>query len=226
MTDFSIKRFNKYGDAELIAALRDFAKRNGRSHVSGRTFAAATGISETTVAKRFGTWRAFCERAGLAPRYQRPVSRADLFENLERVWQALGRQPRAKEMKQPLSPISGSRYSKEFRVSWYQICLEFLAYKTGAPTSEIERESCSRTVSRSAAQSHVTHRAIPVSLRYAVLKRDHFRCVKCGRSPASSGVSLHVDHIQAWANGGESVERNLQTLCSDCNLGKSDKHDG
>lgn len=224
MTDYSIKRFSKYTDAELIASLQDFAKRMGQSFVSGRAFSEATGILETTITNHFGTWHAFCAKAGLAPRYQRAVSRADLFENLDRVWQALGRQPRAKEMKQPLSPISVSGYSKEFQSSWYHICLEFLAFKSGASVSEIQRES---RPSPATVPSRTTHRGISLSLRYTVLKRDNFRCLKCGRSPASNtGVVLHIDHNRAWANGGETVLGNLQTLCSDCNLGKSNRRDG
>ena len=62
------------------------------------------------------------------------------------------------------------------------------------------------------------------SLRYDVLKRDHFRCVLCGRS-ANDGVRLHVDHILPVAKGGKTVLWNLRTLCSECNLGKSDKYD-
>ncbi|MCL4507775.1 MAG: HNH endonuclease [Chloroflexi bacterium] len=34
-------------------------------------------------------------------------------------------------------------------------------------------------------------------------------------------MELHVDHILAWSKGGETVLENLQTLCSVCNLGKS-----
>jgi hypothetical protein len=223
MTDYSIKRFSKYTNAELIAKLQEFARESGRSFLSGRAFEVATGISEGTVTNHFGTWQEFCAKAGFAPRYQRSVSRADLFENLDRVWQALGRQPRAKEMKQPLSPISVSRYGKEFGCFWYHICLEFLAHKSGTSASEIERESRPSV----AAPTHATRRGISLSLRYAVLRRDSFRCVKCGRSPASSpGLVLHVDHRRAWANAGETVLENLQTLCSDCNLGKSNRHDG
>jgi hypothetical protein len=66
-----------------------------------------------------------------------------------------------------------------------------------------------------------TSRAIPLGLRYTILVRDRFRCIICGRSPATSlNVNLHVDHIKAWANGGETVLENLRSLCSDCNLGK------
>ncbi|MFQ5685428.1 MAG: HNH endonuclease [Candidatus Scalindua sp.] len=58
-----------------------------------------------------------------------------------------------------------------------------------------------------------------------MLKRDNFRCVSCGSTPAvTAGVQLHIDHIIPWSKEeGESVLENLQTLCYDCNLGKSNK---
>jgi len=56
-------------------------------------------------------------------------------------------------------------------------------------------------------------------LRYSILERDGFRCQSCGAS-AATGAVLHVDHICAVANGGTNDPSNLQTLCSDCNLGK------
>ncbi len=64
-------------------------------------------------------------------------------------------------------------------------------------------------------------RSISVNLRYQVLKRDNFKCCACGASPAKDpAVELHVDHIIPWANGGETVLENLQTLCAACNIGK------
>ena len=70
---------------------------------------------------------------------------------------------------------------------------------------------------------HKTKRDVSVSLRYSVMKRDNFRCCACGASPAKdSAVELHIDHIIPWSKGGETVLDNLQTLCSKCNLGKSD----
>lgn len=61
-------------------------------------------------------------------------------------------------------------------------------------------------------------------LRYQVLKRDHYRCVICGRS-AKDGVKLHVDHIKPVSRGGKTTLSNLRTLCSDCNLGKGASYD-
>jgi hypothetical protein len=62
------------------------------------------------------------------------------------------------------------------------------------------------------------------SLRYDILKRDGFKCVICGAS-AQDGAKLHVDHILPVSKGGKTINSNLRTLCSRCNLGKSDKYD-
>ena len=60
-------------------------------------------------------------------------------------------------------------------------------------------------------------------LRFEVLARDKFTCRYCGASPAKDpSVILHIDHISPWSKGGETSLNNLQTLCSKCNLGKSD----
>lgn len=62
------------------------------------------------------------------------------------------------------------------------------------------------------------------SLRYEVLKENGGRCCLCGRS-AKDGVVLHVDHIiplsKDWSKRLD--KDNLQVLCEDCNIGKSNK---
>ena len=63
-------------------------------------------------------------------------------------------------------------------------------------------------------------------LRYLVLKRDGGKCCLCGRG-AADGVKLHVDHIKPVSIYPELYydPENLQTLCDECNLGKSDLDD-
>jgi hypothetical protein len=67
----------------------------------------------------------------------------------------------------------------------------------------------------------MARQAISKSVRFEVFKRDSFRCQYCG-SEAPTAV-LHIDHIEAVANGGTNDITNLITACSSCNLGKSDK---
>lgn len=62
------------------------------------------------------------------------------------------------------------------------------------------------------------------SLRWDIMKRDNFRCVRCGAT-ADDGVKLHVDHIIPVSKGGKTIPSNLRTLCERCNLGKRDKYD-
>ena len=61
---------------------------------------------------------------------------------------------------------------------------------------------------------------IPAGLRFAVLRRDGFRCVYCGRGD-SDNVKLHLDHLVPVARGGKTEIANLVAACQDCNLGKS-----
>jgi len=226
MTDYSIRRFHKYSDDELIVAVREVSRKLNTDFIAGQTFQEHSGISTHTIERRFGTWKKFCDKAGLKPAYTRGTTRNDLLDNLHEVWQKLGRQPRAKEMKQPLSAISCSAYLKEFG-NWYDTCLQLLSWKSGAPAKEIEQETKRTPTTNGGADKHRSPRPITLSLRYEVLKRGNFKCVKCGRSPANEvGVRLHVNHRIPGSKAGETELSNLQTTCSDCNLGKGNRHSG
>ncbi|TKJ43350.1 hypothetical protein CEE36_04780 [candidate division TA06 bacterium B3_TA06] len=50
------------------------------------------------------------------------------------------------------------------------------------------------------------------------------RCVKCGKEPPE--VDLHIDHIIPVSLGGPSKRHNIQFLCEECNLRKSNKLEG
>lgn len=56
-------------------------------------------------------------------------------------------------------------------------------------------------------------------LRFKILKRDGLRCRACGKD--GEATELEVDHINPVSKGGKTEEENLQTLCRDCNRGKS-----
>ena len=221
MTDYTVRRYHAYSDEELLQALRDFARSEGIEYVSAGAFQTATGISEATAANHFGSWALFCQRAGLRPRYTRGVDRETLFSNLDQVWTELGRQPRAKELKQPLSRISISQYQHFFKSPWFDVCVDFLAWRSGASPEEIRSEVRGGHQTPDCTTQPRGPRSVNLSLRYEVLRRDSFRCRKCGKSPATTpGVQLHIDHIVPWSRGGETKQENLQTLCSECNLGK------
>jgi len=58
--------------------------------------------------------------------------------------------------------------------------------------------------------------------RYAVFYAANFKCQACGASPnPTNDVTLHVDHVLPKSRGGTDDALNLQSLCADCNLSKS-----
>lgn len=65
------------------------------------------------------------------------------------------------------------------------------------------------------------------ALRYRVLEKHSGECMLCGRSKRKHGVVIHVDHIKPKSKYPElALEyNNLQLLCEDCNLGKSNKYE-
>jgi hypothetical protein len=67
----------------------------------------------------------------------------------------------------------------------------------------------------------VKREPIGLSLRFNVMERDFFSCVICGTTARDS--KLEIDHIHPVALGGETTMKNLQTLCFNCNRGKSAK---
>lgn len=58
--------------------------------------------------------------------------------------------------------------------------------------------------------------------RYAVFLRAGFKCQCCGAKPTpTNDVVLHLDHVIPKSMGGIDDPINLQALCSDCNLSKT-----
>jgi 5-methylcytosine-specific restriction endonuclease McrA len=60
-------------------------------------------------------------------------------------------------------------------------------------------------------------------LRFSTLRKFGFSCMACGQKPPN--VVLHVDHIKPRSLHPELElnPNNIQVLCEDCNLGKSNK---
>ena len=72
--------------------------------------------------------------------------------------------------------------------------------------SHFEREEIGERLER---------RSLSDKIRALVIVRDSGRCRRCG-----SARNLEVDHIVPLSRGGDSEERNLQTLCRRCNRRK------
>ena len=59
---------------------------------------------------------------------------------------------------------------------------------------------------------------IPLNLRRRVIERDGKWCVYCDEDLTDK--EIHMDHVIAESQGGETSYANLQVTCRKCNLAK------
>jgi len=200
-------------DKELLDDLAGVASRLKKRAVTIDEYNVAGRFHATTLTRRFGSWFVALEKAGLEKTRNLNIPNENLFENLARIWTEIGHQPKYKDLTKPLSQYSSGTYEKRFG-SWRNGLEAFVAWANEGRMPAPPRSKAKRLGRR-------TPRQVNWRLRALVLMRDGARCRMCGASP-QDGVKLHVDHIIAWNNGGETELDNLQILCDRCNIGKSD----
>lgn len=235
---FQRKRLNEIPESKILEELEKAAKHFNYIEFAWRDFDKLADISANTVKTHFGNWKnglAALKRhlqskgLDLSPRPHAPNrvhSDKELFNEMERIWQKVGQRPSRTEWEMSEPKIAYNTYKQRFG-GWTNACLKFIEYKTGSdiladdfvlPDREEQKTQHGNKVEYKKENS----RNVSLSLRLEVLSRDKFRCVFCGKSPATDiGTKLHIDHIVPFAGGGNSTLENLQTLCEECNLGKS-----
>ena len=235
--DLKQTSFSGIPTINLISDLQDVAKKINKNTITTSEYTQYGQYSISIFLKRFGLWNVALKEAGLVP-FDHPlgggsknkVSQYECLEEIERIWISLGRQPTTTDIKNGLSKYSLHTYERRFG-SWRKALEFFILYisdeKEAEKTNEYNAngEKLPSDINQCVEineQTHRTKRNINLRLRFLVMKRDNFKCSMCGRSPATTaGLELHIDHIIPWSKGGETIIDNLHTLCSDCNLGKS-----
>jgi hypothetical protein len=227
-------KFHDYceSDEVFFADLRRVAKLMGRGYVTRTEYEKHGRFNYGERTKKYGGWGSLLKVAGLeqTPFRTGPkqmYSEKELFEEIERVWIKLGRQPSSTDFEKNEFKYGRNTFLRRFG-GWRKALEAFVDYinsEDDEEKSEIVPEEGvhDKTLIGQKSFKHKTKRDINLRLRFKVMARDHFKCCKCGKSPATDpSVVLHIDHIYPYSKGGETIMGNLQTLCSDCNLGKSD----
>ncbi len=211
---------------ELVGDLKRVASELGTRTVTREQYRAHGTFADITVSRHFGSWAAALIAANLQPTSWKPqATEDDLFDNMASVWEHVGRQPKQKDFRPPVSRYSHAAYVRQYG-SWRAALEAFVA----AADSETEENAVAATPAPTTTDPtapstpiHRTNRNPSWRLRFLVMRRDNFACRLCGASPAKNpSVSLQIDHVHPWSAGGETVTSNLQTCCEVCNIGKSD----
>jgi len=223
----------KIPEKQLIEDMQQVAEKLNKNQITMAEYEKYGNFGSTTIQKRFGGWNKAKEKAGLTIGRYYNQSEEEYFDNLLHIWQILGRQPKYREIEAPLSKIHISSYERKFG-SWRNALESFIKYintkddfvsdikktKADAPGASIIQKPMNSKKKK--VKTKRTNRTANLRQRFRVMKRDGFKCILCGASPANNpGIELHIDHVIPWSHGGETVEENLRTLCSSCNLGRS-----
>ena len=229
LAGLGINKPHLVSEAEFLDDLRRVASLIGGKSITVEQYADLGKFSTKPVPRLFGKWLDALKLAGLepSPSYKRPLSEAELFENLEAVWRAVGRQPRQSDLREPLSRVGHEAYNRRFG-SWRKALERFVEYMNEPPASAevsvthlLDQPQLSSLETAPATGS--TRRIANWRLRFLVMRRDKFKCCQCGANPAQTpGTVLVIDHILPWSKGGQTTMDNLQTLCIICNGGKGD----
>jgi hypothetical protein len=224
------KRISK---EEVINELKRVSTILGTNCFSQKEFVSYSHISRDIFSRRYGKFNLLMREAGYTtPLSGRKYTDEERFENLLNVWTHYGRQPKYAEMRKEPSIVGPKAYVTRWG-SWTNALLAFIEKVNSdvleQPTLEIEVSKPDNIESLILKKEKILpedRRDISVGLRFTIFKRDRYKCVMCGRSPATTfRLELHADHIIPFSKGGKTREDNLRTLCNDCNIGKSNQFD-
>jgi hypothetical protein len=205
---------------DLLADLKQVAIETGRSTVTYREYERHGRYSAGTVRARFGSWNKALTEAGFDISNEMTIDETRLFENIERLWIALGRQPTKRNLGTERSEFSERPYIRAFG-SWRKALQAFVDWANTGDSSS-EQADMADVFEQTDGSLRATPRNPNLRTRFLVMRRDGFRCRYCGKSPAThAGVELVLDHVQPWSRGGETNLDNLKTSCVKCNAGKS-----
>ena len=227
-----INHFYCESDEDFFEDVRAVAAQLGRNYVSIEEYAKYGRYSHGSKVKKYKSWDAIMRVSGLesTPFRTGPnlkYSDEELFQEIERVWIKLGRQPSSTDFRRKEFVFDIKAFTRRFG-GWRKALEAFVEYINADRTEEDSLPQHQTVLQEEMQQEqkgiyHRTKREVNLRMRFKVMVRDSFKCCICGRSPSSTpGLVLHIDHIKPWSKGGETVMENLQTLCQDCNLGKSD----
>lgn len=228
MTPRKVSTKLRYKNASREELLFDLIRVNhivGNNTITCTLYALHGKYDRNSFTHEFGSWNSALKAAGLTETgYHRNVTKEELLSEIEKMWGSLGRQPTINDVKSGFSKYGQKTYYRVFG-SWSNALKCFIEYENDPSTENmyVDSNSFDEKLQVDEPYTHSTRRDISLRLRFLVMKRDSFKCCICGASPAKDpNIELHIDHIIPWAKGGETVFNNLQTLCSNCNLGKSD----
>lgn len=207
--------------ADLINSLKDYARIHNVDSFGMLDYDSWNKriASAATISVHFGTWGKALQSADCRVVRGYKLDTKAMVNAFRECWQNHGSVPTQRHLEEFLHqqnyPFRTKSYGKIFG-GLGALAKRIVAVQNGTlPEADLYKP---RKVELP------RDRTVPLNVRYDVMKRDGYRCRKCGADPSQDkSIRLEVDHVSPVSRGGKSTIDNLQTLCWACNQGKKDR---
>jgi len=212
----------RFSKPEIVESLKHYAGAHGVDTFGMREYDSWDQrlLSSETIRGTFGSWGKAMQAAGFRVERGGVLDLKGMVVAFKACWKEHGAVPSERQLKTFLEQHKYPFRCKSYANVWggFQRLARLVVSVENrtAPESELYQRAPHKTI----------RRPIPLKLRSLVLKRDNHSCVKCGANrKTDKETRLEVDHVLAVSKGGDNSPGNLQTLCSNCNRGKSNGPD-
>lgn len=221
-----IKHDKCISEDDFLNDIREIAIQLGDTTVTIGEYRKLGKFDTSQMLRCYHSWDIILKKAGLtSTKYRiganKHITEIELFQEIQRVWDLLQRQPKVSDFHKGVFKFSLNTYTRRFG-GWQKSLETFVEWIGGVFDERIENDGNAENISIPYSNRGTRH--IPLALRLKVMDRDGFKCVKCNANRQTNpAVKFHIDHIIPWSLGGKTELDNLQLLCSSCNLKKNNK---
>lgn len=218
---FKIDRVKSpFSKADLINSLKEYAQTHDVDSFGMLDYDSWNKkiASAATISVHFGTWGKALQSADCRVVRGYKLDPKAMVNAFRECWQKHGSVPTQRHLEEFLRQNNYPFRTKSYKMfgGLGALAKRIVAVQDGTlPEADLYKP---RNI-----KPHLD-RAVPLKIRYDVMKQDGYRCQKCGADQSQDkSVRLEVDHVVAVSRGGKSTIDNLQTLCWACNQGKKDR---
>jgi|SRR3989344_3151839 len=169
----------KHSKPEIVASLRRYAEQHGVDTVRTREYDEWSNrlVSSRTICEIFGAWGKALQAAGLRSERTAKLQFREMVEAFKACWKEHDAPPSRRQLEAYLE-----QHKYPFRWASYRSAygghLELARMIVAVQEGRIPESNLYKRLRQTPNRESVSPK-----LRIAVLKRDHYRCVKCGADP-------------------------------------------
>ena len=176
--------------------------------------------SSDTIVRHYGSWENALKDVGIPTNKKHEYTIEELLEHFEKVWRWVEQAPSIGDLK---------KYNLKFNTS---VTYDAYPRRWGSYTkfqkifSDFKQGNLNlNEVIQKSKDSKKIKRSLSPAIRSSVLKKFNYKCSHCGRT-VTDNIKLEIDHIVPLSKKGKNEIQNLQVLCNECNIGKSNRFAG